>query len=322
MSVLTLGSIVSSLTCPRCRAALVASEGGFRCSGPGCNLSRPGAFPRVGGQPVLVDFEQSILEPQEFADAEAEQLPPVVHRWSLDRAPRWLRSILKPPNRVAARNVDALLSRLDGSATVLVVGGGTIGNGTERLYSDDRVRVIAFDIYRSPTTQFVADAHAIPLADGSVDAVVVQAVLEHVLDPERVVAEIWRVLRPNGLVYAETPFLQHVHAGPYDFTRFTSSGHRYLFRRFTELDAGPVAGPGTQLLWSVDHLLRGLLRSELAGKLARVALFGLRYLDRAVPDAYAMDAASAYFFLGERSERELTPQEIVRYYRGAQQLRS
>jgi hypothetical protein len=57
-----------------------------------------------------------------------------------------------------------------------------------------------------------------------------------------------------------------VHAGPYDFVRYTSSGHRYLFRAFEEIAAGPVAGPGTQLLWSIDHIVRGLLRSELAGK--------------------------------------------------------
>jgi SAM-dependent methyltransferase len=322
MGLVSFASIESLLTCPRCRAALVASEGGFRCSEPDCALNRRAAFPLVAGRPILVDFERSILQQQEFVDRDVELPPQVAHRWSLDRAPRWLRSWLKPSNDVAARNIQALLSRLNEPVTVLVVGGGTIGNGTERLYSDQRVRVIAFDIYHSPLTQFVADTHAIPLADGSVDAVVVQAVLEHVLDPEQAVGEIWRVLRANGLVYAETPFLQQVHAGPYDFVRFTSSGHRYLFRKFEEIASGPVAGPGTQMLWSIDHLLRGLLRSELAGKLARGVLFGLRYLDRVIPDSYAMDDASAYYFLGERSARELTPQEIIGYYRGAQRTLS
>jgi hypothetical protein len=30
-----------------------------------------------------------------------------------------------------------------------------------------------------------------------------------------------------------------------------------------------------------------------------------------------MDNASAYFFLGRRADRELTPAEIIGYYRGA-----
>ena len=35
----------------------------------------------------------------------------------------------------------------------------------------------------------------------------VQAGLEHVRDPWQVVAEIHRVLKDDGLVYAETPFM-------------------------------------------------------------------------------------------------------------------
>ena len=125
-------------------------------------------------------------------------------------------------------------------------------------------------------------------------------------------------IRDGGLVYAETPFLRQVHAGPYDFVRFTASGHRYLFRRFEEVAAGPVAGPGTQLLWSVDHLVRGVARSELAGRLARALLFALRYLDRIVPEEYAVDDASAFYFLGRRADDELSPHEIIAYYGGAQ----
>ena len=68
--------------------------------------------------------------------------------------------------------------------------------------------------------------------------------LEHVLEPELVVAEIHRVLMPDGLVYAGTPFMQQVHEGPYDFMRFTESGHRWLFRRFERLASGATGGPG------------------------------------------------------------------------------
>jgi SAM-dependent methyltransferase len=237
----------------------------------------------------------------------------------LERLPRALRGWWRPRNAVAARNIDAALAELgEGSPRVLVVGGATVGNGVESLYERSTIGLIGFDIYPSEITQFVADAHQIPLADSTVDAVVVQAVLEHVLCPETVVNEIHRVLRPGGIVYAETPFLQQVHAGPYDFYRYTSSGHRYLFRRFDELASGPVAGAGTQLLWSIDHLTRGLTRSHTAGRLARGAFFWLRYLDRAVAPSFTMDNASAYFFLGRRGEVELRPVEMVAYYRGAQ----
>jgi SAM-dependent methyltransferase len=320
MTLVDLSSVSSLLVCPRCRCGLVGSDGAFRCSSPSCVFHAEDSFPLVGPWPVLVDFERSILRHEALFSSSVAAVPLTgLRRWSIDRLPPGLRSFWRPVNRFAATNIARLSSLLPRSSPlVLVVGGGTIGNGVDALYTDHGLRVIAFDVYGSEMVQFIADAHQIPLADKSVDAVVIQAVLEHVLDPHQVVSEIHRVLRDRGIVYAETPFLQQVHAGAYDFTRYTSSGHRYLFRSFEEIGAGPVAGPGTQLLWSIDHLVRGLMRSELAGKLARALFFWLHYLDRLVPTTFAMDSASAYYFLGRRATRELTPCEIVDYYAGAQ----
>ena len=171
---------------------------------------------------MLVDFERSILERDAITAAGDGSAPGTRRRRVFRRLPARVRAWWKPPNTVAARQVDGLIARLGGRSTrVLVIGGGALGNGTEALYAAAPA-VIGFDIYGSELTQFIADAHQIPLPDATVDAVVIQAVLEHVLDPGQVVREAHRVLRPGGLVYAETPFLQQVHAGPYDFTRYTA----------------------------------------------------------------------------------------------------
>lgn len=315
MTLADLTEIRHLLVCPRCRSDLVETPQGLGCAAPGCAYHAPHAFPRTGRWPVLVDLEHSVV-PREQTSAPAGHS---AGRRGAERLPAPLRRVVKPPNRVAARNIDLLLRALPGAApTLLVVGGATVGNGVAAAYRDPRVRVVGFDIVASPVTQFVADAHRIPLRTASVDGVLVQAVLEHVLDPGLVVAEIHRVLRSDGLVYAETPFLQQVHAGAHDFTRFTASGHRYLFRRFEEIAAGSVAGPGTQFLWSVDHLVRGVTRSRFAGRAARGALCWLRAVDRLVPPEFAEDDASALYFLGRKSDREMTAEEIVGYYRGAQ----
>ena len=105
--------------------------------------------------------------------------------------------------------------------TLLVIGGGAIGAGAEELYAAPNVRVVGRDVYASSNTQVVADGHFLPFRDGVFDGVWIQAVLEHVLDPPALVAEIHRVLKPSGLVYADTPFMQQVHEQAYDFTRFT-----------------------------------------------------------------------------------------------------
>lgn len=277
---------------------------------------------RVGRWPVYVDFDDSVLDRERLMSSGGAS--------SIDRGRgvtarirRAVRRIVNP-DTVTRRNVDVLLdtvgSEVGTSAVpvVLVVGGGEIGNGADRLYTDDGVEVVAFDIYTGPNVQFVADAHRIPFAGGSVDAVVVQAVLEHVLDPARVVAEIHRVLRPDGLVYAETPFLQQVHEAAYDFTRFTESGHRWLFRAFSRIDSGVIGGPGVQLIWTLSAVVTGLTRSRTAGRLARLALFWLRFLDHVIPASHQVDGACGVYFLGRRAERPLPAAEMPVQYRGAQ----
>ena len=53
----------------------------------------------------------------------------------------------------------------------------------------------------SPEGAIVADAGALPIEDSSVDGVFCSNMLEHTPTPERVIAEIERVLRPGGWGY-------------------------------------------------------------------------------------------------------------------------
>jgi SAM-dependent methyltransferase len=230
-----------------------------------------------------------------------------------------VRRIAFGQNRVAPHNAERLLSLLAKieSPTILVIGGGEPGVGCDRLQAAPKVRLIVFDIYASPLTRFVADAHGIPLADGSVDAVWVQAVLEHVLEPARVVEEIHRVLKPDGLVYAETPFMQQVHEGAYDFTRFTESGHRWLFRRFDRIASGAVSGPGSVLIWSIRAALTALFRSRKLAEILTLPFFWVRWIDLVSSAEHASDGAGGVYFLGRRSETATRPGDMVAAYRGA-----
>ena len=295
----------------------MSREVGIECASLDCGLAGR-SFPRFAGQHVLVDFERSVLTESELRAREGAS---AIKRRGDGGAVGVLRRLSSPGTSAAgahARDLVARLLRSGDVSQVLVVGGGTRGGGTRPLYETPGIEVIAFDIYASSETQFVADAHQIPLADESVQAVWVQAVLEHVLDPAQVVSEIRRVLPSGGLVYAETPFLQHVHEGPWDFTRFTESGHRWLFRSFERLDSGVVAGPATVWVWATEQLTRGLTRSFAAGKLARLAFSWVHLLDRAIPRGHAVDGASCVFFYGTRAAATLAPFDAVRHYIGAQ----
>jgi len=300
------------LRCPRC-GALLAGDPPTRCSDPSCALSTHGAFPTVGDQAALIDFVDSIIDRD--ALVESSGASPV------RRARGGLRTqvgrVVHGGNAQAARHASRLLAWLrerGESARLLVVGSGSIGNGADSLYEAGDVHMCGFDIYASTHTDFVADAHRIPLADESFDAVWIQAVLEHVIEPQRVVAEIARVLRADGVVYAETPFMQQVHEGAYDFTRFTESGHRWLFRDFECLDSGVVLGPGTAFWWSLRYTLRALFRSHALAEMLSLPFFWLRFLDGLTSGVYASDAASGVYFFGRKGGGGIGSKDLVRFY--------
>ncbi len=143
------------------------------------------------------------------------------------------------------------------------------------------------------------------------------------LDPSRCVEEIHRVLKPDGLVYAETAFMQQVHGARFDFARFTHLGHRRLFRRFEELDSGALCGPGMALAWAYRYFLLSFVGSRawrsLLSAFANLTSFYLKYADRWLIDRPgALDAASAVYFLGQCSDHALTGRELITLYRGAQ----
>lgn len=302
----------------------------LRCPRTGEALSRKGdvlvsqhnghkfEYPIMDGTPVLIDFSKSVLDENRTMQHSASS---VIERKTYHGPMRFIKHLLSPRKKSTRGNVGTLVELLRDThknARVLIVGGGSVGQGMDPLYDDPSIQLYSFDIYASPNVQFVADAHQIPLPDEYFDAIVVQAVLEHVLQPADVVAEIWRVLKFDGLVYAETPFMQQVHEGAFDFTRYTDSGHRYLFRKFELIRSGASGGPGLQFMWSVDYLARGLFRSRWAGRAAKLAFFWTQYLDRIIPDEYQVDGASGVFFLGKKSRETVSPQAMVGYYKGAQ----
>ena len=197
-----------------------------------------------------------------------------------------------------------------------MVGGATVGQGADWLVGDSLWTTVTFDIYPTDNTSLVADAHRIPLADGSVDVVWVQAVLEHVYRPDVVVAEIRRVMKTGGVVYAETPFLQPVHEGAFDFSRFTVAGHTMLFGGFEPIMSGPIGGPGAMLNLAVRGLVAGLTRSDFLARVAYASTLPFRVVDRAVPAATCRDfCIGAYLLARKCAGDEPSPLDPLALYR-------
>jgi SAM-dependent methyltransferase len=257
---------------------------------------------------VLIDFDTSIFRPSDY---QTDRPPSRLNHGT--GVGRFLDRLTYGNNKATAQKIEVFLAAMPDNPRILVVGGGTIGSGAEALY-DGRAEVVATDIYPSPNIQLICDGHSLPFQAETFDGVLIQAVLEHVLDPARVVQEIHRVLRPGAAVYAETPFMQQVHEGAYDFTRFTLSGHRWLFRHFDEVEAGSILGPGVALLWSISHFIRALGLGGRVAALVTAMFFWVRLLDKRAKRGPANDAASGFFFIGRKNGVSFPAHQMPAYY--------
>lgn len=177
----------------------------------------------------------------------------------------------------------------------------SVGGGPGRSGDFTNVNIGPF-----PNVDVVADAHALPYADGSVRAIYCEAVTEHLYDPSLAVREMHRVLAPGGLVFAGTPFLQPYHGYPHHYQNFTLQGHENLFRRagFRVVRSGACVGPVHALVMCVAVFLAQYCTSRLGRLASRAWNFSSQYLyplDRrlnANPNAHVL--ASTTFVLAEK----------------------
>jgi SAM-dependent methyltransferase len=306
------------LRCPICSTQLELRRDDCQCINNNCRAT----FPIINGIPILIDEESSIFSINDFLKN---------HNTFFDLSPKnqFLENFnyLAPNISINIKSIKnyqhlvKILLRQSNHPKVLVVGGSILGKGTEAIVKHPNIELVETDVSFGPRTIVICDGHSLPFADNSFDGVIIQAVLEHVVDPWQCVEEIHRVLKDDGLVYAETPFMQQVHGGPYDFTRFTHLGHRRLFRKFEEIDSGATCGPGMALAWSYHYLLLSFTTSKFLRKLigffVRLTAFPLKYLDYfLINRPGTLDAASAYYFIGKKSDQILSDKKLVKLYKG------
>ncbi len=127
-----------------------------------------------------------------------------------------------------------------------------------------------------------ADLAAIPLPACSTDVVLNIQVLEHVPAPQKVVDELFRVLKPGGEVLLTAPQGWPEHQQPNDFFRFTRFSLTSIFLRagFRSVEVHPIGGYFHYLGHRLTYIPKILFRKR-SGWL-RVVLFPLEFLSLVV----------------------------------------
>jgi SAM-dependent methyltransferase len=70
----------------------------------------------------------------------------------------------------------------------------------------------------------------LPCPDARFDSILVSDVLEHLSHPRRLVRELHRILKKDGVILFNTPFLYGIHEAPYDFFRYTEFAFRDIMQ--------------------------------------------------------------------------------------------
>ena len=103
------------------------------------------------------------------------------------------------------------------------------------------------------TMDVVADLNLpLPIADAVADTVVCFQTLEHLCEPQQLLNEAFRIMKPNSQILLTVPFFWSLHEEPHDYFRYTKYGLTYMFQKagFREIVVTPDTG-----FWTT-HALR------------------------------------------------------------------
>ena len=116
--------------------------------------------------------------------------------------------------------------------------------------------VVYLDAVQYQWTDLVCTRGRLPFRDHTFDAVVSQAVFEHLEDPHQTARELYRILRPGGLIHLDTAFMQPLHGDPWHFFNMTQHGLRQVMAPFQEIRCGikSYQYPSASLLMQLEAI--------------------------------------------------------------------
>jgi SAM-dependent methyltransferase len=100
-------------------------------------------------------------------------------------------------------------------------------------------------IYNDETFRpdIVWDGITMPSDDNQFDSAILLEVLEHCEQPELVIKEALRVLKPGGKLLFSVPFIWYYHDVPYDFSRYTYFKLKAMFEK-SGFEVNEISGYG------------------------------------------------------------------------------
>jgi SAM-dependent methyltransferase len=181
-----------------------------------------------------------------------------------------------------------------------------LGSGPQHFRG--RKDIINVDLFAFEAVDIVADARRLPVEDQSVDFIINLAMLEHTENPQAVIQEMHRILKPVGETIAYAPFIVPYHAAPDDYHRWTYQGAKQLFSCFGTTDILVGCGPTSGMLYVFQEWLATLLSfgsktlHDIWFIIFLVILFPIKYLDILIDGVnFAANVSSGFGIIASKS---------------------
>ncbi|MGB3510426.1 MAG: sulfotransferase domain-containing protein [Microcoleaceae cyanobacterium] len=125
-----------------------------------------------------------------------------------------------------------VLNKIGENGIVLDFGAGN----TQKEYL--KPNICYLDVQQYKYTDVVCSTLKLPFPDNCFDGIISHAVFEHLPNPFLSAKELYRILKPSGLIFIDTAFLQPLHADPSHYFNMTVHGLRQIFSDFEEINSG------------------------------------------------------------------------------------
>lgn len=141
-------------------------------------------------------------------------------------------------------------------------------------YADHYVGVDWSDSLHKAKADIIANLNKpLPIESEVADTILSLSVMEHLSEPQIMLSEAYRILKPGGALVLQVPWQWKVHEEPFDFFRYTPYGlHMQLEHAgFSDIDVQAQAGFFTMITMKLNYFSLRLIRGPL---LLRVMLRG------------------------------------------------
>lgn len=96
-------------------------------------------------------------------------------------------------------------------------------------------KYIGIDIANN-AADIIADAKFLPIKSDSIDIVLCNQVIEHDPEPDKIITEIYRILKEESILILSAPQMGRLHGEPNDYYRYTKWGLKYLLKNGMKIE--------------------------------------------------------------------------------------